>query len=221
MVSFSFTIWTYVLGIFLFINIMSLFSKEPQHLQLSGADVIYYPEFLSQLEASEYYTTLYNDTPWRQDNIKVFGKVYPQPRLTALYGNNNLPYSYSNITMYPLEFTFALSEIKRKVETLVKDKFTTCLLNLYRDGKDSNGWHSDDEKELGKNPTIASVSLGASRVFKFRDKKAKSSVYSMLLEPGSLLLMKNATQHNWQHQVPKTSKNVEPRINLTFRIVLG
>ncbi|MEP0266200.1 alpha-ketoglutarate-dependent dioxygenase AlkB [Dokdonia sp.] len=200
---------------------MSLFPKEPQHLHLPGADVIYYPEFLSQSMASAYYTTLYHETPWQQDDIKVFGKVYPQPRLTALYGNNKLPYSYSNITMHPLEFTFALSEIKNSVETLVKSEFTTCLLNLYRDGKDSNGWHSDDEKELGKNPTIASVSLGASRVFKFRDKKAKSSVHSMLLEHGSLLLMKNATQHNWQHQVPKTLKMVEPRINLTFRMVLG
>ncbi|WP_299767213.1 alpha-ketoglutarate-dependent dioxygenase AlkB [uncultured Dokdonia sp.] len=200
---------------------MSLFPLEPYRLDLSGASVMYYPNFLTPEEASHYFKLLYKETPWQQDDIKVFGKVYPQPRLTALYADNNLPYSYSNITMHPTSFTFALSEIKKKVEAISNTEFTTCLLNLYRDGKDSNGWHADDEKELGKNPTIASVSLGASRVFKLRDKKAKSSVHSMSLEHGSLLLMKDATQHNWQHQVPKTSKFVEPRINLTFRTIKG
>lgn len=200
---------------------MQLFSREPQKLKLPGANVTYYPDFLSLEKASLYFKVLHEETPWQQDDIKVFGKVYPQPRLTALYASNNIPYSYSNITMHPLSFTFALSEIKKKIETLVDIEFTTCLLNLYRDGKDSNGWHADDEKELGKNPAIASLSLGASRVFKFRNKKAKSSVHSMSLEHGSLLLMKDATQHNWQHQVPKTSKFVEPRINLTFRAIKG
>lgn len=200
---------------------MSLFPLEPYRLDLPGAHITYHPHFLTQEEATHYYDLLYKETPWRQDDIKVFGKVHPQPRLTALYATNNLPYSYSNITMYPLAFTFALSEIKKKVETLVNTKFTTCLLNLYRNGKDSNGWHADDEKELGKNPTIASISLGANRVFKFRDKKAKSLVHSMSLEHGSLLLMEGETQHNWQHQIPKTSKFVEPRINLTFRIIKG
>ncbi|GGG40571.1 alpha-ketoglutarate-dependent dioxygenase AlkB [Dokdonia pacifica] len=200
---------------------MQLFSREPQKLQLPGANVTYYPNFLTLEEATHYFKTIYEETQWQQDDIKVFGKVYPQPRLTALYATNSLPYSYSNITMYPKAFTFALSEIKKKVEAITTTEFTTCLINLYRDGKDSNGWHADDEKELGKNPTIASVSLGASRVFKFRDKKAKSSVHSMSLEHGSLLLMKDATQHNWQHQVPKTSKFVEPRINLTFRTIKG
>ncbi len=200
---------------------MSLFPTSPQYLNLQGADVVYYSSFLTHNEASNYFNKLYQDTPWQQDTIKVFGKTHLQPRLTAIYATNNLPYSYSNITMYPHEFTATLHEIKQKVEILVKHTFTTCLLNLYRDGKDSNGWHSDDESSLGKNPTIASVSLGASRVFKFRDKKAKSSVSSIHLEHGSLLLMQGATQHNWQHQLPKTSKFVEPRINLTFRVILG
>ena len=121
--------------------------------------------------------------------------------------------------MHPNAFTFALSEIKKKVETIAQVEFTTCLLNLYRNGQDSNGWHADDEKELGKNPIIASVSLGANRVFKFRDKKATSNVLKLLLEHGSLLLMRGATQHNWQHQLPKTSKIAGSRINLTFRVV--
>ena len=200
---------------------MSLFSQHPIKLDLPGADVTYYPDFFSPEEAAIYFETLLKETPWQQDDIKVFGKVHPQPRLTALYASNNQPYSYSNISMHPQQFTFALSEIKKKVETLVNAKFTTCLLNLYRHGKDSNGWHADDEKELGKNTTIASVSLGASRVFKFRGKKVKSSVHTMSLEHGSLLLMKDETQHNWQHQIPKASKCVEPRINLTFRVIKG
>lgn len=200
---------------------MTLFSQEPQRLALEGADVVYYPNFISSGDALKIYNTLETETPWQQDDIKVFGKVYAQPRLTALYANNGLPYSYSNITMHPHLFSPTLQNIKEKVEEIAHEQFTTCLLNLYRGGKDSNGWHSDDEKELGKNPTIASVSLGASRVFKFRDKRAKTNVFSMVLEPGSLLLMKGATQHNWQHQIPKTSRLVKPRINLTFRKILG
>ncbi len=200
---------------------MSLFPEESQRIPLERADVIYYPNFIAADEAVRIYNTLHHQTPWQQDDIKVFGKVYAQPRLTALYASNGLPYSYSNITMHPHIFTQELEDIKNKVEILANDQFTTCLLNLYRDGKDSNGWHSDDEKELGKNPTIASVSFGASRVFKFRDKKAKTNVFSMHLELGSLLVMKGATQHNWQHQLPKTSKQVKPRINLTFRKILG
>ncbi len=220
MVAFYFTVWSYVLGLLLYL-VMSLFPKEPQKIPLEGANVIYYPNFIAADEALRLYNKLHSETPWQQDDIKVFGKVYAQPRLTALYASNGLPYSYSNITMYPHKFTLELEAIKNKVEFLANEHFTTCLLNLYRDGKDSNGWHSDDEKELGKNPTIASVSFGASRVFKFRDKKAKTNVFSLRLEPGSLLLMKGSTQHNWQHQLPKTSKQVKPRINLTFRKILS
>ncbi|MFT5751648.1 MAG: alkylated DNA repair dioxygenase AlkB [Flavobacteriales bacterium] len=198
---------------------MSLFPNQPIRIDLSGADVTYYPNFFSPQEAAAYYETLLKETLWQQDDIKVFGKVHPQPRLTALYGNNNRPYSYSNISMHPTLFTFALSEIKKSIETTVPHAFTTCLLNLYRDGKDSNGWHSDDEKELGPAPIIASVSFGAPRIFKFREKATKKNVYKMELETGSLLLMKGTTQKLWQHQIPKTSKPIGQRINLTFRIL--
>ena len=110
-------------------------------------------------------------------------------------------------------------EIKAKVEALTKVNFTTVLLNLYRDGSDSNGWHSDDEKELGRNPNIASVSFGATRLFKFREKENHKNTYNLPLESGSILLMQGATQHTWQHQIPKTKKQVGPRINLTFRVL--
>lgn len=198
---------------------MSLFKKEPYRLPLDEADVTYYPDFISQREATLVYKRLYEETPWQQDDIKVFNKVYAQPRLTALYASNEKPYTYSNITMYPNAFTQALSKIKKNVEAIAGVTFTTCLINLYRNGQDSNGWHSDNEKELGTNPIIASVSLGAPRNFKLRKKRDHSQKAAIILEPGSLLLMQGQTQHTWQHQIPKTAKVVAPRINLTFRII--
>lgn len=199
---------------------MTLFNTTPELLPLPGASCYYFPQFLTATLAQEYFEHLLEQTPWQQDDITVFGKVYAQPRLTALYGNNGLPYSYSNIEMHPHEFTSALSEIKDKVERHTGHQFTSCLLNLYRNGKDSNGWHADDEKELGPHPTIASVSLGATRIFKFREKANKKNTYKLELTAGSLLLMKGTTQSLWQHQIPKTTKAVGPRINLTFRTIL-
>lgn len=163
--------------------------------------------------------TLKQSVPWQQDDITVFGKTYAQPRLTALFGNNGKAYSYSNITMFPHIFKGELLDIKKKVDEEIGEVFTTCLLNLYRDGRDSNGWHADDEKELGQDPTIASISLGHERYFHLRHKNDKSLRHKMLLEHGSLLLMRGGTQHFWQHQIPKTSKNIGERINLTFRII--
>ncbi len=198
---------------------MELFDNQPYRLDLPQADVVYYRDFFSPSESITYFDELYTNTPWRQDDIKVFGKVHAQPRLTALYATNGKPYSYSSIQMIPERFTFALSEIKSKVESIAGVTFTTCLLNLYRDGSDSNGWHSDDEKELGQNPVIASVSLGAERVFKFRNRNDHSITEKIILDSGSLLLMRGETQHNWHHQIPKTTRKIAPRINLTFRII--
>jgi alkylated DNA repair dioxygenase AlkB len=121
--------------------------------------------------------------------------------------------------MNPHPFSTKLSLLKKAVEKKASVNFTTCLLNLYRDGKDSNGWHADDEKELGKNPVIASLSLGQPRFFHLRHKNDKSIKQKILLEHGSLLLMKGETQHFWQHQIPKTSRQIKERINLTFRVV--
>ncbi len=198
---------------------MELFDTLPQKLNLPEGDIVYYPELFSEIEAKHYFDILYRETNWKHDDITVYGKVYAQPRLTALYAINSKPYSYSNITMYPEDFTFALSEIKKRVEAIAKITFTTCLMNLYRNGQDSNGWHSDNEKELGNEPIIASVSFGAERTFKLRKISDHSIKSKISLQAGSLLLMKGQTQHKWQHQIPKTSKTVEPRINLTFRII--
>lgn len=127
-------------------------NNEP--LALKDAELSYDPLFLSKQEASRYFSVLRQETNWQQDQIKVFGKVYNQPRLTALYANNKNSYSYSNIKMYPSPFTAHLLELKSKIENRLKLSFTSCLLNLYRDGQDSNGWHADNEKELGKNPVL-------------------------------------------------------------------
>jgi len=193
--------------------------KKSVTLDLPNSNIIYYPNFFTIHKADFYFETLKNTIPWKQDHIKVFGKVYPQPRLTALFGTNKKPYSYSNITMHPHQFTPELQEIKKKIETKTATTFTTCLLNLYRDGKDSNGWHADNEKELGNNPVIASVTLGQERIFHLKHRTQKELKHKILLEHGSLLLMQGTTQHHWLHQIPKTKKVIGERINLTFRVI--
>lgn len=198
---------------------MELFLKEKTILKLTNAEVIYIPFFYASEKATENFKILKESTEWQQDDITVFGKTYKQPRLTALYANNNLPYTYSNITMFPKTFTKALLNIKQDVEAIAKHSFTTVLLNLYRDGNDSNGWHADNEKELGKNPIIASVSLGSPRMFHFKHRLLKDEKHKILLGHGSLLIMKGEMQHYWLHQIPKTKKVIGERINLTFRTI--
>jgi alkylated DNA repair dioxygenase AlkB len=196
---------------------MDLFSAEKRHLHLPNAEVIYIPYFYDQQKADGYFEHLKSKIPWQQDDIKIFGKVYAQPRLTALFATNEKPYSYSNITMMPKKFTAELEQIKTEIEALSHHEFTTVLLNLYRTGADSNGWHADNEKELGENPVIASLSFGATRTFHFKHRTIKEERYKLNLEHGSLLIMKGEMQHFWLHQIPKTKKRIEERINLTFR----
>lgn len=197
----------------------SLFQSEPIHFNLPDAEIIYSPDFLSAVEADSLFQELLKNTPWQQDEITVYGKKHLQPRLTALYGNEGKPYSYSNITMQPHYWTLTLQKIKSLVENFAETNFTTVLLNYYRDGSDSNGWHADNEKELGTNPVIASLSLGAERSFQLKHNSDISQKKNIILENGSLLLMKGTTQHFWKHQIPKTAKPVGPRINLTFRTI--
>lgn len=198
---------------------MSQLFANKTDLQLPDSDIGYYPNFVKPSEADQYFKVLKETTPWQQDDIRVFGKTYPQPRLTALFGDNDKPYSYSNITLYPHRFTDELLELRNKLKTELGVHFTSCLLNLYRNGKDSNGWHADDEKVLGKNPVIASVTLGQERYFHLKHKSKKDLKHKLLLGHGSLLLMKGETQHCWYHQIPKTAKRVQERINITFRVI--
>ena len=197
----------------------SLFPSEKIIFDVPNAVIEYYPNFFTAEKNSFLFEKLCNEIPWQQDNITVFGKTHLQPRLTALFGNEGKPYSYSNIVMQPHHWNPLLMFIKNKVEAVCNENFTTVLLNLYRDGKDSNGWHADNEKELGKNPVIASVSFGAERMFHLQHNTIADAKLKINLESGSLLLMKGETQHYWKHQIPKTAKKIDPRINLTFRII--
>lgn len=196
---------------------MDLFSEEKTVFKLQNAELIYIPNFYNQIQSDYYFKSLKETISWQHDAITVFGKTHIQPRLTAFYAENNSPLSYSNITMQPQLFTEQLLQIKTDVEQVANHKFTSVLLNLYRDGKDSNGWHADNEKELGKNPIIASVTFGEARYFHFKHRHLKNEKYKLLLKHGSLLIMKGEMQHHWLHQIAKTKKEIGARINLTFR----
>jgi len=189
-------------------------------LELPDTRLRYFQFFFNTDEAEQFYSKLFETIPWQQDPITVFGKTYDQPRLTALHANNTKPYSYSGITMYPNQMTTELTAIYERIRTVSSVEFTSVLLNLYRDGKDSNGWHADNEKELGKSPSIASVSFGAQRFFHLKHRTIKEARLKVLLHSGSLLLMEEDTQEKWLHQIPKTAKPIEPRINLTFRKII-
>ncbi len=198
---------------------MELFDSNKTVISLPNAELIYYPHFYSKNKSDDYFKLLEETIPWQQDNITLFGKTHKQPRLTSLFSTNDLPYTYSNITMQPHYFTKELLDIKTDIELITECEFTTVLLNLYRDGTDGNGWHADNEKELGKNPVIASLSFGHSRLFHFKHRTLNNEKHKLVLEPGSLLIMKGEMQHHWLHQIPKTQKQIASRINLTFRTI--
>lgn len=188
-------------------------------LQLPDANIVFYPSFLDQQEGERILTKLTQTINWRQEWIKICGRSLPQPRLTAWYGDPGKSYTYSGITMIPTPWTSTLLDLKAKVDAVSCVVFNSVLLNLYRDGSDSMGWHSDDESELGQNPVIGSLSLGGTRRFRLRHRLEKGLKHQLELTSGSFLLMQGTTQHYWQHQVPKTKRLVPPRINLTFRVI--
>lgn len=191
----------------------------PNNLLSKDGEVYLYQNFFSHLEESHLFTILKQQTLWRQESIRIMGNQVLQPRLTALYGDVDKSYSYSGITMNPEKWTDDLLFIKKKIEVFLGQKFSTVLLNYYRNGTDSMGWHRDNEQSLGRNPVIVSISLGASRPFLLRHYDDRELRIKINLTPGSLLLMKGATQHHWQHSLPKVPKLAEARINLTFRTI--
>ena len=199
---------------------MDLFSAEKRHFNLPNAELLYIENFYNATNAEYYFKILKKTVNWQQDDITLFGKTYKQPRLTSLYANNSRSYSYSNITMQPTIFTSELQQIKSDIEQEVEHQFTSVLLNLYRNGNDSNGWHADNEKALGKNPVIASLSFGETRPFHFKHRHIKDERHKINLNHGSLLLMRGEMQHYWLHQIAKTKKTIGERINLTFRTIL-
>jgi alkylated DNA repair dioxygenase AlkB len=186
---------------------------------MPDAEVHFYPEFFTPAESTHFLSVLTGNIAWEQREIQVPGKKVPLPRLVAWYGDAGKSYRYSGITMQPHPWTDDLLAIKQRVEAEAGVSFNSVLLNLYRSEADSVSWHSDDEPELGENPVIASVSFGATRAFQFKHKHANEQRRSIELTPGSLLIMRGATQHFWKHQLPKSKQPSGARINLTFRVI--
>ncbi|MDO6390583.1 alpha-ketoglutarate-dependent dioxygenase AlkB [Pontibacter sp. BT731] len=187
-------------------------------LDIPEAEVYYAPHFFKKEESDLYLQLLTEEVAWQQEEIRMFGKQLPLPRLTAWYGDKG--YTYSGLYNAPQPWLPILLELKERVEASSGDRYNSVLLNYYRHGQDSMGWHADDEKALG--PGIASISFGGERDFAFRHRRRKDlPTVKLTLQHGSLLLMQGATQQHWQHQLPKTSRQIAPRINLTFRTIVG
>src|SRR6476620_1879549 len=196
-----------------------LFSEERiiNLINNDGGKVNYYGKIMTPNEANRCYDLLFQNILWENEEVVIFGKHIVTKRKVAWYGDSSCLYTYSNTTKRALAWTKELTPLKQKVEELAGTKYNSCLLNLYHNGEEGMGWHSDDEKEMIKNAAIASLSLGAERRFLFRHKLNKQTI-SLQLENGSLLVMKGTTQSYWQHSIPKSTRILLPRINLTFRI---
>lgn len=195
-------------------------AQQPIHILPYEGEGIYYGPMFSIDAANAYLSYFLNDIPWKNDEAVIFDKHIVTARKVAWYGDENYVYTYSNKSRVALPWTPELLRIKKIVEKLSGVEYNSCLLNLYADGSQGMGWHHDDEKGLGKDANIASVSFGAERRFDFRHKKNKEKI-SIVLEHGSLFVMKGTTQTNWHHQIPKAMKIAEPRVNLTFRKMIN
>jgi len=191
--------------------------KQGENILPKDGEVLLFPSFFCKEESDRLFQSLLNNIEWEQYQIQFFGKMKDQPRLSAFYGESGMSYTYSGKKLIAKPWNPELLEIKDRIETIAGVKFSGVLLNLYRSGGDGIGWHSDAEKEHGTNHVIGSVSFGATRTFKLRHRQDKQLLVKTNLAHGSYLLMKGETQLNWQHQVPKTSKALAGRINLTFR----
>jgi alkylated DNA repair dioxygenase AlkB len=189
-----------------------------ERLFIPDADVVLHRDVFSYAEQIRLFQSLLENVLWKQHVITVYGRSINAPRLSAWYGDPGAVYRYSGLCLGPVPWTSTLLEIKPIVENLAATRFNSALVNLYRDGRDSVGWHSDAEPELGRHPVIASVSLGAERRFTLQHKKTRQHI-SVDLEPGSILLMSGPTQHHWRHQLPKSRRAVAARINITFRLI--
>lgn len=193
----------------------SLFPISGELLPGDGSAVLF-PDFLCESDADNYFSGLHNNTPWEQNFIRLFGKEISEPRLSTWHAEADLPYTYSGVPRTPHPWKEPLSSLRTACEAHTGQSFNGALLNLYRTGLDAMGWHSDDEAVNGPNPVIASISLGAERRFDFRHKQSREMI-SVVLPHGSLLVMSGACQTFWLHRIAKTTRQTEPRINVTFR----
>ncbi len=190
-----------------------------ENLVPSDGELYLFKQFYSLREADQLFATFETALVWQEETIFIFGKRVKVPRLMCWYGDPDACYQYSGVNHQPKPWNEALQSVREKVERQCGCAFNSVLANLYRDGKDSMGCHADDEKELGHNPLIASLSLGDERLFKLHHKKSQETV-DIMLGHGDLLVMAGTLQHHWVHSLPKTRKFKAPRINLTFRKIL-
>ena len=199
---------------------MDLFSENQiTNLLPFDGTVLYYGPVLSVSEANHYFNELYNTIEWKHDEAIVFGKHIITNRKVAWYGDRAFDYTYSNTTKKALPWTKELLELKKLVEEKTEATYNSCLLNLYNNGEEGMSWHSDSEKMLQKNGAIASLTLGAERKFAFKHKSTGDTTF-VVLEHGSLLIMKDETQTHWLHRLPPSTHVKRPRINLTFRTIV-
>jgi len=201
---------------------MDLFSNETTaaiNLLYKDGTVNYYGRLFTLQQAKHYLDYLLNNIEWKNDEAIIFGKKIITKRKVAWYGDSNFEYEYSNVKKTALPWTKELLELKKIAEAKTGETFNSCLLNLYHNGSEGMAWHSDGEKDLKRNGAIASLSFGAERKFSFKHKQSKERV-SIILEHGSLLVMKDATQTNWLHRLPPTKLITKPRVNLTFRTIV-
>ena len=191
--------------------------NQLESLAVPDADLRFLHAFYPSGQCATLFAALMNETPWRQERIEVWGKTHQQPRLTSWHGDPGTGYTYSGITLATCPWTPLLEQMRQDVEAVTGYRYNSVLLNLYRNQHDSVGWHSDNERELGRTPVIASLSLGATRSFRLRHRERLHAPVYIALTDGSLLLMAGETQRNWQHAVPKETREKSARINLTFR----
>jgi alkylated DNA repair dioxygenase AlkB len=201
----------------------TLFDNRPdpaKNLLPADGVVQYFGSIMSPGKANQHYAALLEDIEWKNDEAFIMGKVIVTKRKAAWYGDRPFEYTYSRITKTALPWTDSLRELKALAEKETGETYNSCLLNLYHTGEEGMAWHSDGEPDLKKNGAIASMSFGAERKFSFKHKKSGERV-DVLLEHGSLLLMAGTTQTHWLHRLPPTKKIATPRINLTFRTIIG
>lgn len=182
-------------------------------------EVLYVPDFLTETITCNLFRSLHKNILWERDEYLMYGKKIVTRRKVAWYGSKPFEYAYSRVKRKAHIWNNDLDDIRKLVELETKTSYNSCLLNLYPEGIDGMGWHSDNEKELVPNAAIASLSLGSDRKFSFKHRNTKETI-SLILQNGSLLLMKGTLQNHWLHQLPKTKKMIDPRINLTFRSMI-
>lgn len=200
---------------------LDMFASERDYnkpIKINNGEYVYIPDFYGNNKADAFLKAFIETIEWKQESMNMYGKQIPFPRLTSWYGDSDKPYSFSGITLQPHPWSKELLEIKNDIEPKALVSFNSVLLNRYRDGNDSISWHTDAEKELGRNPVIASVNFGAERKFQLKHMETNEKI-EIVLKHGSLLIMMGELQHFWKHQVPKTKTVQTERVNLTFRVI--